>query len=156
MYLRLISRVRRSLNRRHLLMLTNSLVLSRVDFCASLLIDVSAKLMRRLQMILNSVVRLVMGLKKKDHISPHIAALGLLPIQYRIRLHVTCLIFSILRTGQPKLLASYLVRSTSSRVTRSQTQGGLLSQRASTSSGQKAFSVFAPRLWNALLKIIHT
>jgi hypothetical protein len=129
-------------------MLTNALVLSRVDFCASLFIDVSTKLMKRLQMIQNSVVRMVMGLKKKDHITRHAAALGLLPIPYR--LHVACLIFSMLRTGRPKLLASYLVRSTSSIVTRSQTQGGLLSQRVSTSAGQKAFSVFAPRIWNSL------
>jgi hypothetical protein len=150
MYLRLISRVRRSLNRRHQLMLTNALVLSRVDFCGSLLIDVSAKLLKRLLIIQNAVVRMVMALKKRDHITPHAAALGLLPIPYRLRLHVACLIFSMLRTGQPKILASYLVTSTSSRVTRSQTHGGLLSQHASTSVGQKAFNVFAPRLWNSL------
>jgi len=65
--LRRIRSVRRSIPLRALL--TDSLVVSKVDYCNSVLAGVSDTLLRRLQSVLNAAARLVFSARRSEHIT---------------------------------------------------------------------------------------
>jgi len=68
--LRRIRSVRRSIPRHALLTLIQALVVSKVDYCNSVLAGVSNTLLRRLQSVLNAAERLVFSARKSEHITP--------------------------------------------------------------------------------------
>ena len=82
-YLRVISRVRRSLTKPTLLLLVNAMILSRIDYCAVLLHNISSKHMAKLQRVMNGSVRMICGLGRRDHIEPHLLELDYLPVKKR-------------------------------------------------------------------------
>ena len=51
--------------------LVEALLFPHLDYCSVVLLDASQGLRRRLQVMQNSGVRYVMGLKRDDHVSPH-------------------------------------------------------------------------------------
>jgi len=65
--LRRIRSVRRSVPRRALLILIQALVVSKVDYCNSVLAGVSDTLLRRLQSVLNAATRLVFSARRSEH-----------------------------------------------------------------------------------------
>ena len=64
--------------------LVSAFVLSRLDYCNSLLFDCPQYLLNKLQKVQNNAARLVLRVSKTDHISPHLASLHWLPIDSRI------------------------------------------------------------------------
>ena len=61
---------RPSLPRHAVVSLVTSLVLTKLDYCNSLLIGLPAKLLNRLQAVINTAARLVCHAMKADHITP--------------------------------------------------------------------------------------
>jgi hypothetical protein len=61
-----------------------SFVLSRLDYCNSLLAGLPAASLAPLQRVQNAAARLVLGLKTRDHITPALMELHWLPIKQRI------------------------------------------------------------------------
>ena len=68
--LRQIRSVRRSLPRHALLTLVRALIVSKVDYCNSVLAGMSRHLHDRLQSVLNAAARLVFSARRNDHITP--------------------------------------------------------------------------------------
>jgi len=68
--LRQIRSVRRCLPRHALLSLICALVVSKVDYCCSVLAGVSRQLLYRLQSILNASARLVFSVRRSERITP--------------------------------------------------------------------------------------
>jgi len=68
--LRQIRSVRRSQTMEALLTLIHSLVVSKVDYCNTVLVGVSTTLQSRLQSVLNAAVRLVFSARKNEHVTP--------------------------------------------------------------------------------------
>jgi len=65
--------------------LVTVLILSRVDYCNSLLIDVPASTIAPLQRVQNTAARLVLGLDCRSHITPALyVKLHWLPVRFRI------------------------------------------------------------------------
>jgi len=65
-----IRSVRRSLTRITLLTLVHALVVTKVDYCSSVLLGISGQLLQRLQSIFNAAARLVFSARKSEHITP--------------------------------------------------------------------------------------
>ena len=68
--LRQIRSVRWCLSRHVLLSLIRALVVSKVDYCCSVLAGVSRQLLYRLQSILNAAARLVFSVRRSERITP--------------------------------------------------------------------------------------
>ena len=68
--LRQIRSVKRSLPRSCLLTLIRSLIITKLDYCNSVLAGTPACLQERLQSVLNSAARLVFSARKYDHVTP--------------------------------------------------------------------------------------
>lgn len=105
-----ISRISKYLDKPSMMKLFHGLVLSKIDFCNSIFYDLPDYELRSLQLLINSAVRLVIGLPRfsRDHISPYLIDLHILPIKARIEYKICLLTFNALRYGEPKYLSELL------------------------------------------------
>ena len=96
-HLRNISSIRRSLTRESATSLVHAFVSSRVDYCNSLLSGISKSSLQKLQRVQNMAARLIVGLKKRDHITPTLKSLHWLPVEQRIMFKVLFITFKIIQ-----------------------------------------------------------
>ena len=104
--LRHISSIRHSLPRPALLTLLRALVISKLDYCCSVLAGLPATLLRRLQSVLNAAARLVFSASKYSHASPLLLELHWLKVPERIKFRLCVLVYRCLNGSAP----SYLLR----------------------------------------------
>ena len=79
-----IGRIRRFLDQTSAEWLIHAFIISRLDFCKSMLYGIDDKQLRRLQSIQNSAARLITRTRKHEHITPVLQSLHWLPIRCRI------------------------------------------------------------------------
>jgi len=152
--LRQIRSVRRSLTQDALLTLIRSLVITKLDFCCSVLAGVSGSLMQRLKSVLNAAARLVFSMRRSEHTTPLLRELHWLQVPERIQYRLCVLAFRCLHGLAPSYLSETLHLSTevdARRRLRSASTSTLVvpSTRRST-LGDRAFPVAAARAWNSL------
>ena len=152
--LRQIRSVRHYLPRHALLTLIRALVVSKVDYCNSVLAGVSAHLLDRLQSVLNAAARLVFSARKTERISPLLQELHWLRVPERIKFRLCVLVYRCLHGTAPSYLAESLHLSTgiaARRRLRSAASPTLLVSTTRRSTlGDRAFPVAASRAWNSL------
>lgn len=95
--LRLISRVRKALPQSHYAMLANSLVLSHLEFCSTIFLNLPQCSLGQLQQIINTTFRSVHRLKKHDSISKQMKDRRRLTIDQRTELRVADIVFKATR-----------------------------------------------------------
>ena len=72
--------IENSLNTSMRIMLVNSLILSKLDYCNSLLAACTQTEIFNLQKVLNNAVRFIFDAVRRDHITPFLKELHFLPI----------------------------------------------------------------------------
>ena len=132
--------------------LVSAFILSRLDYCNSLLSGCPRSLILRLQKVQNNAARLILRISKREHISPHLASLHWLPIDYRIKYKLACICYNSLATNSPPYLSDLLTVYTASRQLRSCSDNSVLRRPSvrTVSYGQRSFAYSAPSAWNAL------
>ena len=129
-----------------------SLVLSRIDYCNSLLAGAPKYLLDQLQRVQNNAARLIFKSPKHEHITPLLHSLHWLPVSERISYKVsTCCYNSVFGNG-PQYLADLVSTYTPSRQLRSaaDTRTFRIPYVKTKSFGQRAFQYQAPTFWNQL------
>ena len=131
--------------------LVQALVTSHLDYSNCLLFGVSNELLDRLQRVQNTAARLVLNIRKYDHISEGLKQLHWLPIRSRIIFKIAMITFKVLRTNEPKYLRDLLIVYEQKRTLRSNTNS-LLKVPSShlKSAGDRSFAVAAPKIWNSI------
>ena len=76
-------------------------VLSRRDYCSSLLSGCPQYLLNKLQKVQNNAARLVLRVSKTDHITPHLVSLHWLPVDSRIQYKLASLCYNCLSLATP-------------------------------------------------------
>jgi len=127
-----------------------AMVLSRLDYCNSLLCGTSASNLNKLQRVQNALARTVMLTKKCDHITPVLASLHWLPVTVRIEFKIALLTFKTLTTQQPSYIYNLLHQRRPSRELRSSAHNLLKLPRIWTGFAQRSFTYSAPHIWNSL------
>ena len=148
-----ISSIRKYLTVEATTKLVVCLILSRLDYCNSLLFGVPSSTTQSLQRIQNSAVRLILKKKKCVHISPLLSSLHWLPVSQRIKFKFLTLIFKAVNTLAPSYLSDLLGQYTPSRSLRSSSDPSLLTippRLRLSSIESRAFSVAGPSFWNKL------
>ena len=102
-------------------LLANALVSSRLDYCNSLFLSLTDFELRRLQLVQNSLCRVVTRSSKFSHITPQLKKLHWLPVRYRVQFKIGIITYKILNQGQPVYLRELIHLYTSSRNTRQST-----------------------------------
>ncbi|KAK7111255.1 hypothetical protein V1264_010921 [Littorina saxatilis] len=150
--LRRIGSIHHYLSEEAALTLVSAFNRSRLDYCNALLYGCPQYLLNRLQKLQNNAARLVLRVRKSEHISPHLQALHWLPIESRIKYKIACLSYGALTQTGPAYLTDMTQTYTPGRTLRSSADTSILSTpRVNTKSfGERSFSVSAPLVWNSL------
>ena len=149
-HIRDLRRIRKHLNLEQAKTLATSLIMSRLDYCNSLLQGLPVTDIQKLQRVQNTLARVVMRRPRMTHSAPLRRALHWLPVSFRIQFKISFLTYRLLFFKQPSYLSSLISKSIPSRSLRTN-KGPLLSvPRVKTKTGSRAFSSCAPALWNDL------
>ena len=130
------------------------MVVSKLDYCSSVLAGLPGSLMRRLQSVFNSAARLVYSARRSERVTPILRKLHWLWVPERIQFRLCVLTYRCLHGSAPSYLAETLHLTSdmeSRRRLRSRSTSSLMvpsSRRATL--GDRAFPVAAARAWNSL------
>ena len=139
--------IRKFISVEHLRLLVQSIIVSKIDYCNSLLYGIPTYEINKLQKLQNSCARLIFGKKKNDHVTELFQTLHWLPIRQRIIFKILTLVFKFFQKNVPEYISDCLVIKNINMLT-------LNIPRTNTSYGDRAFSNIAPKLWNSLPNFI--
>ena len=144
--------IRSSLDKNSAVILANSLVHSKIDYCNSLLVNLPDASIMRLQRVQNSLARVVCNsTKRQSHSLDLLKSLHWLPITERIKYKIAVLTFKVLQHGQPSYLSDLISLNKPRRNLRSSDDSLLLAIPAiRTAMGRRSFSYASPTILNAL------
>ena len=129
-----------------------ALVQSKLDYCNSLLFDLPAYEIQRLQFIQNSLARAIYCKSKFSHTTPLLQSLHWLRIKERIQYKIISLTYKILMNLAPDYLSNLIVVKPlgRTRATKLITLDWPSNELTNTSISRRAFQFAAPKLWNDL------
>src|SRR6218665_4192803 len=127
---------------------------SRIDYCNVAFASLPQRSIIRLQAVINAAARLILRVKKFDHISTLLRdELQWLRICERIKFKLSILVYNCLNNSAPPYLADK-IRPLSDDCNRSRLRSSKSSDvfvpRTKTKMGDRAFEVAGPRTWNSL------
>jgi len=107
-HIRRLRQIRHYVSREVLKQLVTPLVLSRLDYCNSVLVGLLASTLMPLQRAQNDAARLVLGLDRRSHTTVALQDLHWLPVKHSITFKIASLMHRVLHQRCPTYL-SYLV-----------------------------------------------
>ena len=150
--LRRISSIRKFLSEDATKTLVTSCILSRLDYCNSLLIGCPDSILSPLQKVQNSAARLIFRVNHRQPSTPLLVKLHWLPVSERVKYKTACICYNIVIGSAPCYLSDLVSLYTPSRSLRSSTDCRLLRQGRykRKSHGFRSFAIHGPHLWNSL------
>ena len=150
-------RIRPLLDLNTSVLLGNAWVSSSFDYCNSFFLSLTDFELRRLQLVQNSLCRVVTRSSKFSHVTPQLKKLHWLPVRYRVQFKIGLITYKILNQDQPVYLTELIHPYTSSRNTRRSTpklkflQTPTFDRRVHKSIKPffNSFGHYAPALWNS-------
>ncbi|XP_068507050.1 uncharacterized protein [Syngnathus scovelli] len=150
-HLRNISKLRPTLTLTDAEKLVHAFVSSRVDYCSALLIGIPSKSLQRLQYIQNSAARILMRVRKSNHITLILRSLHWLPIKFRTDYKIALLTHQCILGHSPPYLKELLAPKPATRSLRSSNSNLLhVPKTKLRTMGNRAFCHAAPTLWNSV------
>ena len=128
--------------------LASALVVSHLDYCSLVYLDVTNDLQTRLDRLQNSCVRYICGARKGEHITPYRRKLGWLKLPARREYYAAILIYKIICMKQPPYLVP--VFKINQHRTSSRDPKNLEIPEARTDTGLNSFWVQGVRLWHSI------
>ena len=154
--LRRISSIRKYLSVDATKTLVCSLVLSRLDYCNSILSGSSQYLLQKLQKVQNTAARIILRVPRSEHASPLLCTLHWLCIRSRIKHKICSLCYISLTGSSPTYLSDLTHVYTPARYLRSSSDTRILiiPTMKMKSYGQRSFAYQGPVTWNELPAVL--
>ena len=127
-------------------------VLSRLDYCNSLLAGCPKYFLSKLEKVQNNATRLIFRTIRSAHVTPMLQSLHWLPIEQRVEYKFSLFCFKIISHQASIYLSELIHPYTPFRQLRSSTDTRVyrISSFRTKSCGQHSFSYQAPLIWNQL------
>ena len=93
------------------LLLVKSFILNKLDYCNILLCCISTRQMQQLEKVLNSAVRFVYNLKKRDSVSNYLKQAHFLPVEFRIKFKACLFVYKIINGLAPHYLDDFVTQA---------------------------------------------
>ena len=154
-----IGRIKRFLSFEGRKSIVHAVVMSRIDYCNSLLYGVAATNLSKLQRVQNAAVRLVCSLPRHEHVTSSFIRLHWLPIKFRINFKIAMLCFKWIHGHALNYLKRMVaIQKTSIYNLRSSTSIQLEdhSRRSKETLGDRAFSDASAKIWSSLPKLLQS
>jgi hypothetical protein len=151
--LRRLRQVKKHLDEDSLKMLIHALILTRLDYCNSILSGLPISTISPLTRVLHATARLVTGLRRGDHITPILRKLHWLPVEARIQFKLCVLMHGVFYKRCPKYLEENmtLCSDVPGRAGhRSSSQCHFVQHRTELKFGERTFTIAGPKAWNLI------
>ena len=125
-------------------------MLSRIDYCNSVLHGAPSSTIQKLQRIQNNPARIVLQEPRRPNVNSLLQTLHWLPVEQGINYKLAVLTFKTQQTSSPQYLNHHISLRTSARNTRSSSVPLLCVPFRRTSFVRRSFSTAAPLTWNSL------
>src|SRR6218665_2310747 len=130
--------------------LVNSFIVSRVDYCNSLLAGLPICQLDRLQSVLNAAARLIYGRTPSDHVTDLLRDnLRWLRVPQRITYKLCLIAYKAIHNSMPDYITNFCISAADKRL-RSSAKNLLQVPRSSTKFGDCSFSLAGQNAWNNL------
>ena len=151
-HLRQLGRIRRYLTAEACKRAVHALIISRLDYCNSLLADIPVLLLEKLQHIQNRAARLILCVSRRECINatPLLKKLSWLPVELRIIFKMCVLVFKCLNGSAPTYLEELVHLYRRDERLRQPPANTLQSHPSKRKIGKSSFLVAAPSYWNEL------
>ena len=149
-----IRRIKHLLDKKTLLLLINSFVFSKLFYCSSVWGNTSKRNLHKLQLVHNFAARVVLGLRKFDHISQGRKSLRWLDVSEKVLFNDLVLAFKCVNGLAPDYLVKYFFKRSAVHNRNTRGCNNFVVPRCRLSTGQRAFSYRGPREWNGLAENI--
>ena len=126
LHIRALCHIRASLTAEASKPIAAAIVGSRLDICNSLLAGASVSNLTRLQLVQNTLARVVAQKPRFCRITPVLSYLHWLPVRHRISFKIATVTFRMLQFQQPSSLASLIPRYAPTRALRSSSSLSIL------------------------------
>ena len=148
-----LSKIRQYLTLDSAKTLTQALVISRIDYCNSLLGNIPLRLSNKLQRVQNAAAKMLFKKPKRAHVTPLLKSLHWLPVVSRIKFKILLLTYKSLNRSAPSYLKHLLYwyvppRQLRSNITLQDTL--VVPKYRRKKHGGRSFSALSPTLWNKL------
>ena len=148
---RRINSIRQYLTDNAVKTLTQSVAISRLDYCNSVCVGLPMKSIHRLQLAQNAAARVIKRTPKREHMTPVLRDLHWLPINRRIEFKILLFVFKALHSEAPSYLCDLLNWYHPNRPLRSANTTSLVPNRNKTVKfGKRLMDTAAASLWNFL------
>ena len=147
-----INRIKHLLDNKTLLLLINSFVFTKLFYCSSVWGNTTKSNINKLQLVQNFAAKLVLGLRKFDHISEGRRSLKWLNVSEKLLFNDLVLAFKCVNKLAPEYLCKYFVKRSAVYGRTTRRSGTLDIPRCRLSTGQRAFSYRGVNEWNKLGK----
>jgi len=128
-----------------------SLIVTRLDYCNSVLYGAPASSIQVLQRVQNNAARIAVQAPRRSHAQPLLREVHWLSIQHRIDYKVTVLTFKSRSSATaPAYLSRHIKARVSERTLRSSAVPLLDKPFTRTDFARRAFRCSAPTVWNSL------
>ena len=151
--LRDIRSIRHHINQETAKIIIQAFILSKLDYCNSLLAGAAQYQLDKLLRIQNMACRIIFNSKKYDHITGNMMSLHWLCIRERITYKITTIMYSINASIVPKYLQDLVPKQTYDKRLRSSVLDSFPPPRCKISANQpSSISSIGPLVWNSLPK----
>ena len=145
-----INRIKHLLDRKTLMLLINAFVFSKLFYCSTVWSNTCKTNVKKLQLVQNFAARILLGLKKFDHISQGLKSLNWLPVSDRILVNDAIMVYKCLHNLVPEYLAGKLKKRSEVHNRQTRFSNDLNLPFCSLSTGQCAFAYHGAKLWNSI------